>query len=120
MLIERGGFVVEKISQEAHAEYQRIHGTEDFTAIKSAYQRFVWPLTVAFMAWYLLYVVMSNWAGDFMATKVVGNINIALVFGLLQFLTTFLIAWWYASFSKRRIDPIANQLRDQYEREIER
>ena len=55
-----------------------------------------------------------------MATKVVGNINIALVFGLLQFVTTFGIAIWYARFAARRMDPIADRLRDQYEREIER
>ena len=34
---------------------------------------------------------------DFMSTKVVGNINVALVFGLLQFVTTFLLAWLYAA-----------------------
>ena len=32
---------------------------------------------------------MSNWATGFMSTQVVGNINVALVFGLLQFVTTF-------------------------------
>jgi uncharacterized membrane protein (DUF485 family) len=112
--------VVEKISPEAHAEYQRIHATEEFHELKGSYLRFVVPLTIAFMAWYLLYVFMSNWAGGFMDTKVVGNINVALVFGLLQFLTTFGIAIWYARFAARRMDPIADRLRDQYEREIER
>jgi len=112
--------VVEKISPEAHEEYQRIHATDDFTELKSSYLRFVVPLTIAFMVWYLLFVSASNWAPDFMATKVVGNINVALVFGLLQFLTTFGIAIWYARFAARRMDPIADRLREQYEREIER
>ena len=79
--------MVEKISPEAHEEYQRIHATDDFAELKRSYLRFVVPLTIAFMVWYLLYVLASNWAPDFMATKVVGNINIALVFGLLQFVT---------------------------------
>ena len=47
---------------------------------------------------------MSNWATDFMGTKVVGNINVALVFGLLQFVTTFLIAWLYARYSNSQLD----------------
>ena len=42
---------------------------------------------------------MSNWATDFMGTKVVGNINVALVFGLLQFVSTFLIAFLYARYA---------------------
>jgi uncharacterized membrane protein (DUF485 family) len=66
------------------------------------------------MAWYLLYVVMSNWANDFMSTKVVGNVNVALVFGLLQFLTTFLIAFLYGRHMARHVDPIARKLEQRY------
>ena len=33
-----------------------------------------------------------------MGTKVVGNINVALVFGLLQFVSTFVIAWLYSRY----------------------
>ena len=112
--------MAERISPEAHAAYQRIHATDEFKELKRTYFRFVVPLTVAFMAWYLLYVLMSNYAGDFMDTKVVGNINVALIFGLLQFVSTFLIAIWYARFAARRMDPIADKLRDEYEEEIER
>ena len=112
--------MVEKISPEAHEEYQRINATDDFAELKRSYLRFVVPLTIAFMAWYLLYVFASNWAPGFMDTKVLGNINVALVFGLLQFVTTFGIAIWYARFAARRMDPLADHLRDQYEREIER
>ena len=65
-------------------------------------------MTVAFLAWYLLYVVMSNWAHDFMSTKVVGNINVALVFGLLQFVTTFLIAWSTPATPTAKLDPLAD------------
>ncbi len=112
--------MVEQITPEQHEEYQRIHATDEFRELKSSYLRFVVPLTIAFMVWYLLYVIASNWAGGFMDTKVVGNINVALVFGLLQFASTFLIAFWYSRFSAKRMDPLADKLRDQYEEEIER
>ena len=112
--------MVEKITPEAHEEYQRIHATDDFKQLKRAYLGFVVPMTVAFMVWYLLYVFASNWAGGFMGTQVFGNINVALIFGLLQFVSTFGIAIWYARYSARRVDPIADRLRDQYEEEIER
>jgi uncharacterized membrane protein (DUF485 family) len=51
---------------------------------------------------------------------VVGNINVALVFGLLQFVSTFLIAWLYARHATRRLDPIADQLREHYDAEVSR
>ena len=112
--------MAEKISPEAHAAYQRIHATDEFAELKRTYLRFVVPLTIAFMAWYLLYVLMSNYANEFMGHVLFGNINVALIFGLLQFVTTFGIAIWYARFAARRMDPIADKLRDEYEEEIER
>jgi uncharacterized membrane protein (DUF485 family) len=94
--------------------YDELHATPEFTRLRSAYRRFVFPATVAFLSWYLLYVVMSNWATAFMAHKVWGNINVALVFGLLQFLTTFLIAWAYASYMGRNVDPLARGVEKRY------
>jgi uncharacterized membrane protein (DUF485 family) len=44
----------------------------------------------------------------------VGNVNVALVFGLLQFVTTFLLAWVYARFSTAKLDPLARKLEDEY------
>jgi uncharacterized membrane protein (DUF485 family) len=70
---------------------------------------------VAFLVWYGLYVVLSAYARDFMGQKVVGNVNVALIFGLLQFVSTFLIAWWYTRWADRRLDPTAERLRNEVE-----
>jgi uncharacterized membrane protein (DUF485 family) len=50
-----------------------------------------------------------------MGAKIVGNINVGLVFGLLQFVSTFLIAWWYARWASRKLDPLADQIRERIE-----
>ncbi len=47
------------------------------------FRNFVFPMTVAFLTWYLLYVVLSAFGRGFMDTKVVGNLNVAFFFGLL-------------------------------------
>lgn len=94
--------------------YDRLHESSEFVELRKRYRGFVIPATVAFLAWYLLYVVMSNWAGDFMAIQVVGNINVALVFGLLQFVTTFALAWMYSSYSNAKLDPLARDLEKSY------
>ncbi|MBA2955398.1 DUF485 domain-containing protein [Nocardioides sp. MAH-18] len=95
--------------------YDELHATPEFAELRRKFRSFVFPTTVAFLAWYLLYVVMSNWATDFMSKELVGNINVALVFGLLQFLTTFVIAWLYARFMNRNVDPLARDLERRYE-----
>ncbi|GAB3014272.1 membrane protein [Nocardioides flavus (ex Wang et al. 2016)] len=94
--------------------YDRLHATPEFAELRHRYRSFVFPATAAFLAWYLLYVVLSNWAGDFMAIELVGNINVALVFGLLQFVTTFGLAWMYARYSAQKLDPLARRLDAEY------
>ena len=94
--------------------YARLHATDEFTELKKSYTAFVIPATVAFLAWYLLYVVMSNWAHGFMSTQVVGHINVALVFGILQFVTTFLITWLYSRHMAAKVDPLARKLEAEY------
>jgi uncharacterized membrane protein (DUF485 family) len=46
-----------------------------------------------------------------MATKVWGNINVGLLLGLAQFLTTFLITGLYIRFANRKLDPRAAAIR---------
>ena len=94
--------------------YDELHASEDFVELRRRYLRFVVPATVAFLSWYLLYVVMSNWATDFMSQKIYGHINVALVFGLLQFVTTFLIALLYAVYMNRNVDPKARDVEARY------
>jgi uncharacterized membrane protein (DUF485 family) len=102
------------------AVYDRLHATPEFQELKKKHSGFVVPATIAFLVWYLLYVVMSNWAHDFMSTKVVGHINVALVFGILQFLTTFLIAWLYGRYMATNVDPLARKIEAEYNQEVGR
>ena len=112
-----------RVESHDHAEghdpvYDRLHATPEFQELKKRHTSFVLPATIAFLFWYLLYVVMSMWAPDFMSQQVVGNINVALVFGLLQFVTTFLIAWLYARYMTAKVDPLARDLEVEYRQEV--
>ncbi len=100
--------------------YEDMHVSADFQELRKKFRAFVIPWTAAFLAWYLLYVVMSSFAGDFMSTKVVGNINVALIFGLLQFASTFAIAGIYGSYANRQLDPPAARLQHSFDEEATR
>lgn len=103
-----------------HQVYEDLHATEEFRELRKHYRAFAFPWTVGFLSWYLLYVVMSNWATDFMNFRLIGNINVALVFGLLQFVSTFWIARLYAQHSTKSLDPLSSQLEARYNEEIGR
>jgi uncharacterized membrane protein (DUF485 family) len=103
-----------------HEIYHQIAGEGDFAQLRKRYRRFAFPATVAFMVWYVTYVICNNWARDFMDTKVLGHINVALVFGLLQFASTFVIAILYTWHAGKSLDPLATKLREEFDRETGR
>jgi len=97
--------------------YDELHDSADFVELRRRFRNFAFPATGAFLAWYLLYVVMSNWADDFMSKQVVGHINIALVFGLLQFLSTFVLAYLYSRYMNRNVDQLARDVELRFDNE---
>ncbi|WP_020670982.1 DUF485 domain-containing protein [Amycolatopsis nigrescens] len=95
--------------------WEQVHQSAEFQQLRSRLRRFVFPMTGLFLLWYLLYVLLADYAHGFMSTKLVGNINVGLVFGLLQFVSTFVITGLYVRYANRKLDPIADKIRDDIE-----
>ncbi|GAA3447822.1 DUF485 domain-containing protein [Planomonospora venezuelensis] len=104
-----------KTRQHDSSVYEQVQSSERFQELKRRFRAWTFPMTVAFLVWYLLYVVLSGWARDFMGIKVLGNINVALIFGVLQFVSTFGIAWAYSRHAEKKLDPIADEIRHDIE-----
>jgi len=96
-------------------EYLAMEADPRFVELRRRFRNFAFPLTVAFLAWYLLYVLLSAFGRGFMDAKVVGHLNVAFFFGILQFVSTFGIAWLYSRFADRRLDPLSSELNDELE-----
>jgi uncharacterized membrane protein (DUF485 family) len=112
------GGEADRLPAHNHEVYNTIAQESDFVELRRRYLGFAFPATIAFLAWYILYIVANNWARDFMDTEVIGNINIALVWGLLQFVSTFTIAYLYARHARKSLDPLASKLRDEFDGEV--
>ncbi|KXO94066.1 DUF485 domain-containing protein [Tsukamurella pseudospumae] len=100
------------------AVYQRAYDSKEFHELRRRLASFVLPISAAFLLWYVLYVLLATYAHDFMSHKLFGNINVALVLGLGQFVTTFAITWAYVRFANRTIDPMATDLRQSIEADL--
>jgi uncharacterized membrane protein (DUF485 family) len=96
-------------------EYLAAQASPEFVELKRRFRRFAFPMTVAFLAWYLLFVLLSTYAPDVMATKVLGNVSLGLLFGLAQFVSTFVITHLYVAHADKRTDPIADEMRERLE-----
>jgi uncharacterized membrane protein (DUF485 family) len=98
-------------ARQTAIDFEEVETSEQFARLKKRHRGFVWPLTIAFIIWYFAYVLLASYAPEFMSTKVIGNINLGLLLGLGQFVSTFAITTWYVSFANRQLDPLAAEIR---------
>jgi uncharacterized membrane protein (DUF485 family) len=95
--------------------FVEIQASPEFQELRNRLRRFVFPMTGVFLLWYFAYVLLGAFAHDFMAIKVWGNVNVGLLIGLGQFVTTFVITFIYVRFANRELDPRAEAIRSQLE-----
>jgi uncharacterized membrane protein (DUF485 family) len=99
----------------AGEQFIEMQNSPQFQELKARLRKFIFPMTAFFLIWYAIYVLLGAFAHDFMAIQVWGNINLGLILGLLQFVTTFVITGLYVRFANRELDPRAEALRNEME-----
>ncbi|SDL30790.1 Uncharacterized membrane protein, DUF485 family [Lentzea albidocapillata subsp. violacea] len=93
------------IHSDGTPKFELIRQTEEFRTLRRRLTTFVFPMTALFLASYLTFVLLSAYAKDFVSTKVIGVINLGILLGLGQFVTSIIITLGYARYAKRRLDP---------------
>ncbi|MFJ4006623.1 DUF485 domain-containing protein [Streptomyces sp. NPDC090023] len=107
----RGAGEREIAAARARDVYLAVQQSEAFQEVRSRYRRFVVPGVAAFLLWYVGYVVTATAAPGLMARPVIGAVNVGMLAGLGQFLSTFLLTWAYARHARLRRDRPALELR---------
>lgn len=87
----------------------------EFASLRRRLRNFIFPVSALFLVWYLVYVLLADYAHGFMSIKLVGNINVGLVLGLLQFVSTFVITTWYVAYANKNLDPVAEEIKNTVE-----
>ena len=99
------------------AGYVAMQESAEFQELRKRYRGWVLPVAAAALVWYFLYVGLAAYASDFMGQKLFGNLNVGLVMGLLQFVSTFGITALYVRYADRKLDTAAAALCDAFELE---
>ncbi len=105
-------------THDAHVQkmdYVAANESEPFVALKRSQRSFVFPMAAFFIIWYAVYVLLGAYAHDFMARPVFGSVNMGIVLGLGQFVTTFVITSIYVVYANKKLDPKAQALRAEFE-----
>ena len=96
--------------------HERVQAGPDFTELRRRLRGWAFAMSAAFLLWYLAFVLLASYARGVMATPVSGPITVGLLIGLAQFASTFALTAAYVRFARRRIDPLAAQIRISLER----
>jgi len=109
-----GGGSTPSTPSEAH--YIAVQESAEFQDLRKRYRGWVIPVTIGALIWYFVYVALAAYATDFMSQKVIGNVNVGLIMGLLQFVTTFAITAAYIRYADKVLDPVSSRIRQEMER----
>lgn len=91
--------------------YLEVQRSAAFQEVRTRYRRFVVPAVAVFFTWYVAYVVTATTSPGLLARPVAGAVNLGMLVGLGQFLTTFLLTWAYVRHARLRRDRAALELR---------
>lgn len=86
-----------------------------FQQLRSTFRNFTFPMSVLFFVWFLAYVLLATYNPALMGKPIFGTINLGVIMGLLQFVTTFLITWIYIKFANKNLEPRAAAIRQEME-----
>jgi len=75
--------------------WDRIANSRQFKDLMATKKVFIVPAFIFFVVYYFALLVLVGYAPALMATKVIGNVNIAYLFALSQFFVAWIIAGLY-------------------------
>ncbi|GAA4529100.1 DUF485 domain-containing protein [Brachybacterium paraconglomeratum] len=99
-------------------QFLAVQQSEEFGQLRRNFRGFAIPMTVAFLVWYLAYVLLSTYAEGFMSIHVIGNLNLGIILGFSQFLMTFAITFLYIRHANKNLDPISSKIRIELEGDL--
>lgn len=97
------------------ALFVAVSKTDEYTRLRSTFRNFAFPMTIAGLASYFVYVVLSIYAPAFMATPLLGALNVGMTIGLAQFAVTWIWTALYVNFANKRLDPVSAALKAKLE-----
>ena len=82
-------------------DWDVVAANPEFKALMRAKKRFIIPATIFFVTYYFALPILVGYAPKFMATPVLGPVNIAYLFALSQFFVAWFIAYLYVRAAAR-------------------
>jgi uncharacterized membrane protein (DUF485 family) len=99
-------------AEEAVTATEAVGKDPEMVELEHRHSRFVWPATAFFLIYYMLLNILAGTSPGLMGRKLFGEFTFGYLFALSQFVMAFVVAWVYARWAARRMDPLAADLRE--------
>jgi uncharacterized membrane protein (DUF485 family) len=98
-------------AQARASKWEALAASPEFRRLITARRNFIIPATIFFLVYYFALPLGNGLAPSLMNTKVIGNINLAYLFALSEFVMAWILAGVYISRANRIFDPMAAAVR---------
>jgi uncharacterized membrane protein (DUF485 family) len=98
----------------SQSTWDKIADSKEFKDLMATKKTFIVPAFIFFVVYYFALPVLVGYAPQFMATKVIGQVNLAYLFALSQFFVAWIIAGLYVK-AANNFDRLANDILDRAE-----
>jgi uncharacterized membrane protein (DUF485 family) len=99
-------------AEEAVTASEAVAKDPEMIELERRHTRFVWPVTIFFLVYYMALNVLAGTSPDLMGKKLFGEFTFGYLFALSQFVMAFVVAWVYSRWAARRMDPLSADLRE--------
>jgi uncharacterized membrane protein (DUF485 family) len=93
------------------SKWEALASSPEFRRLIMAKRNFIIPATIFFLVYYFALPLGNGLAPSLMNTKVIGNINLAYLFALSEFVMAWILAAIYIRRANRVFDPLAAAVR---------
>jgi len=97
--------------QTRASAWEVLAASPEFRRLITAKRNFIIPAVIFFLVYYFALPLGNGLAPSLMNTKVIGNINLAYVFALSEFVMAWILAAVYVRRANRVFDPLAAAVR---------
>lgn len=102
-------------SRSGDVSFQEVMASEAYKNLRSTFRNFAFPMTIAGLSSYFVFVILSVFAPAAMGTMALGNLSWGMLLGLAQFAVVWIWTAVYVKVANSKLDSTAAALREQLE-----
>jgi uncharacterized membrane protein (DUF485 family) len=94
-------------------DWDTIESTDAFRQLVTRRRRFVVPVLVLALGWWVAFIMLVCYAQDFLNNSIYQGFTVAYALGLSQFIMVWIATWAYLRTSDRDLVPLERQVLDE-------